>query len=87
MHRYLDPDDIDKPSPLFDQLKWLEMAGLLRLMCIGCLQVTLFSAPESHQIEKNPKNLHSHPQQPTPNNPQLNRSWPGVTHLPFYPQT
>lgn len=24
---YLDPDDIDKPSPLFDQLKWLENAG------------------------------------------------------------
>jgi SAM-dependent methyltransferase len=27
MHRYLDPDDIDKPSPLLDQLKWLEAAG------------------------------------------------------------
>jgi tRNA (cmo5U34)-methyltransferase len=26
-HRYLDPDDIDKPSRLFDQLKWLEQAG------------------------------------------------------------
>lgn len=25
--RYLDPEDIDKPSPLFDQLKWLEEAG------------------------------------------------------------
>lgn len=25
--RYLDPEDIDKPSPLFDQLKWLEQAG------------------------------------------------------------
>lgn len=25
--RYLDPEDIDKPSPLFDQLKWLENAG------------------------------------------------------------
>ena len=24
---YLDPEDIDKPSPLFDQLKWLENAG------------------------------------------------------------
>ena len=24
---YLDPEDIDKPSPLFDQLKWLEDAG------------------------------------------------------------
>jgi tRNA (cmo5U34)-methyltransferase len=24
---FLDPDDIDKPSPLFDQLKWLEEAG------------------------------------------------------------
>jgi tRNA (cmo5U34)-methyltransferase len=27
MFRYLDPEDIDKPSPLFDQLKWLEQAG------------------------------------------------------------
>ena len=27
--RYLDPDDIDKPSPLFDQLKWLENAGFV----------------------------------------------------------
>ncbi len=26
---YLDPDDIDKPSPLFDQLKWLENAGFV----------------------------------------------------------
>lgn len=25
--RYFDPEDIDKPSPLFDQLKWLEKAG------------------------------------------------------------
>jgi tRNA (cmo5U34)-methyltransferase len=25
--RYPDPEDIDKPSPLFDQLKWLEGAG------------------------------------------------------------
>jgi tRNA (cmo5U34)-methyltransferase len=25
--RYLDPDDIDKPSPLYDQLTWLEDAG------------------------------------------------------------
>ena len=25
--RYLDPDDIDKPSRLFDQLKWMEQAG------------------------------------------------------------
>ena len=25
--RYLDPEDIDKPSPLFDQLKWLEQSG------------------------------------------------------------
>jgi tRNA (cmo5U34)-methyltransferase len=24
---YLDPEDIDKPSPLFDQLRWLEKAG------------------------------------------------------------
>ena len=27
--RYLDPEDIDKPSPLFDQLKWLEEAGFV----------------------------------------------------------
>jgi tRNA (cmo5U34)-methyltransferase len=27
MHRHLDPDDIDKPSPIFNQLKWLEDAG------------------------------------------------------------
>lgn len=26
-YRYLDPDDIDQPSRLFDQLKWLEAAG------------------------------------------------------------
>jgi tRNA (cmo5U34)-methyltransferase len=25
-YRYFDPDDIDHPSPLFDQLKWLEQA-------------------------------------------------------------
>lgn len=27
MYRYFDPDDIDKPSRLLDQLKWLEHAG------------------------------------------------------------
>ncbi|MBN1146011.1 MAG: class I SAM-dependent methyltransferase [Anaerolineales bacterium] len=27
--RYLDPEDIDKPSPLIDQLKWLENAGFV----------------------------------------------------------
>jgi tRNA (cmo5U34)-methyltransferase len=27
MYRHLDPDDIDKPSRLFDQLKWLQQAG------------------------------------------------------------
>jgi tRNA (cmo5U34)-methyltransferase len=27
--RYLDPEDIDKPSPLFNQLKWLEEAGFV----------------------------------------------------------
>lgn len=31
MYRYLDPEDIDKPSPLFDQLRWLEMAGFSEL--------------------------------------------------------
>jgi tRNA (cmo5U34)-methyltransferase len=29
--RYLDPEDIDKPSPLFDQLKWLEKAGFVEV--------------------------------------------------------
>jgi tRNA (cmo5U34)-methyltransferase len=28
-YRYLDPDDIDHPSPLFDQLKWLEQVGFV----------------------------------------------------------
>ena len=28
---YLDPEDIDKPSPLFDQLKWLEKAGFVEV--------------------------------------------------------
>jgi tRNA (cmo5U34)-methyltransferase len=27
MYRYFDPEDIDKPSQLFDQLKWLENSG------------------------------------------------------------
>jgi tRNA (cmo5U34)-methyltransferase len=30
-YRYLDPEDIDKPSRLFDQLKWLEQAGLVNI--------------------------------------------------------
>jgi hypothetical protein len=29
MYRYFDPDDIDRPSRLFDQLKWLERAGFV----------------------------------------------------------
>ena len=29
MYRYFDPNDIDKPSRLLDQLKWLEQAGFL----------------------------------------------------------
>ncbi len=29
MYRHFDPDDIDKPSRLLDQLKWLEQAGFL----------------------------------------------------------
>jgi tRNA (cmo5U34)-methyltransferase len=29
--RYLDPDDIDHPNPLFDQLKWLEQAGFVSI--------------------------------------------------------
>lgn len=28
-YRYFDPEDIDKPSRLFDQLKWLEQAGFV----------------------------------------------------------
>jgi tRNA (cmo5U34)-methyltransferase len=31
MHRYLDPEDIDKPSPVFSQLKWLEAAGFIEM--------------------------------------------------------
>ena len=30
-YRYPDPDDIDHPSPLFDQLKWLEQAGFTHI--------------------------------------------------------
>jgi tRNA (cmo5U34)-methyltransferase len=30
-YRYLDPDDIDHPSQLFDQLKWLEQAGFVHI--------------------------------------------------------
>jgi hypothetical protein len=29
MYRHFDPEDIDKPSCLFDQLKWLEQAGFV----------------------------------------------------------
>lgn len=29
MYRHFDPDDIDKPSPLFDQLRWLAAAGFV----------------------------------------------------------
>jgi tRNA (cmo5U34)-methyltransferase len=29
MHRHLDPDDIDKPSTLLEQLKWMEAAGFV----------------------------------------------------------
>jgi len=31
MHRYLDPEDIDKPSPVFSQFKWLEVAGFIEI--------------------------------------------------------
>jgi ubiquinone/menaquinone biosynthesis C-methylase UbiE len=31
IYRTLDPEDIDKPSPLFDQLKWLEQAGFSKI--------------------------------------------------------
>lgn len=29
LYRYFDPDDIDKPSPLYAQLQWLEKAGFV----------------------------------------------------------
>jgi ubiquinone/menaquinone biosynthesis C-methylase UbiE len=29
--RYPDPEDIDKPSPLYDQLRWLEKAGFVEI--------------------------------------------------------
>jgi tRNA (cmo5U34)-methyltransferase len=29
LYRYFDPEDIDKPSRLFEQLKWLEQAGFV----------------------------------------------------------
>lgn len=31
MHRRIEPDDIDKPSPVFSQLKWLEEAGFTEI--------------------------------------------------------
>ncbi len=37
-YRYLDPDDIDHPSRLYDQLKWLDSAGF------GDLDVHFFQA-------------------------------------------
>jgi tRNA (cmo5U34)-methyltransferase len=37
-YRYSDPDDIDHPSPLFDQLKWLEQAGF------GCIDIHFMQA-------------------------------------------
>lgn len=30
-YRYLDPDDIDHPSPIYDQLRWLEQAGFMNI--------------------------------------------------------
>jgi len=30
-YRFLEPDDIDHPSPFFDQLKWLEQAGFVSI--------------------------------------------------------
>jgi tRNA (cmo5U34)-methyltransferase len=39
MYRYFDPQDIDKPSPLFHQLQWLEQVGFAGVdvfwMCAG----------------------------------------------------
>jgi len=31
MYRYFDPDDIDQPSGVFEQLKWLEQAGFVEV--------------------------------------------------------
>ncbi len=47
-YRYPDPDDIDHPSPLFDQLKWLEQAGFVNIE-VHFLQAghALFSAWKS----------------------------------------
>jgi tRNA (cmo5U34)-methyltransferase len=53
MHRYLDPNDIDKPSPLFDQLKWLEMAGFIEIDVHWLLAGhAIFSARKSSDQEK-----------------------------------
>jgi tRNA (cmo5U34)-methyltransferase len=44
-YRFFDPDDIDHPSRLFDQLKWLELAGFVDID-VHFMQAghTLFSA-------------------------------------------
>jgi len=53
MHRYLDPADIDKPSPLFDQLKWLEKAGFMNVDVNWLLAGhAIFSAHKPADIEK-----------------------------------
>ncbi|MGH2542346.1 MAG: hypothetical protein ACRDIB_06110, partial [Ardenticatenaceae bacterium] len=31
LYRYFDPHDIDHPSPLYDQLRWLEAAGFVAI--------------------------------------------------------
>lgn len=31
MCRHFDPEDFDKPSPLFDQLQWLQQAGFVHI--------------------------------------------------------
>ena len=49
--RYLDPEDIDKPSPLFDQLKWLEASGFTNIDVHWMLAGhTIFSARKPAHI-------------------------------------
>jgi tRNA (cmo5U34)-methyltransferase len=49
-YRYKDPDDIDHPSPLLDQLEWLEQAGFtgvdVHFMLAGHALFSGWKAPE-----------------------------------------
>jgi tRNA (cmo5U34)-methyltransferase len=47
--RYLDPEDIDKPSPLYHQLRWLEEAGFTEIDVNWMLAGhAIFSARKPH---------------------------------------